>query len=315
MKSRRWIDISKNYWTDEDIGILEECYKNMASMNELKKRIPNHTVQSSMNKASKLGLTKKYMKSNHSDFKAEYQDYDWCHERFINQGKTIQQISEETGYGKRVLEKWIYEKHRFSNRNYRQLAKITPLQYSIILAGTLGDGHIDKREKYAIYIESHADNQKDYLFRKYEILKNLCASPPSYYDEKDKEFNGKLYHCQSGYRLQTRALDALKPIREMSICQRLDKLDELGMCTHTLDDGYRSDCNWEVCLGDWTQEEIDRYIQIMGDKFLLHPYQIKDKRYVLFNSEDTKIIDQKILKNIPNELDIIQYKIINRKVS
>ena len=53
----------------------------------------------------------------------------------------------------------------------------------------------------------------------------------------------------------------------------------------------------------------------MGDKFLLHPYQIKDKRYVLFNSEDTKIIDQKILKNIPNELDIIQYKIINRKVS
>ena len=31
-------------------------------------------------------------------------------------------------------------------------------------------------------------------------------------------------------------------------------------------------------------------------------------------NEDTKIIDQKILKNIPNELDIIQYKIINRKV-
>ena len=315
MRLRRWVDIGKNYWTDEEIKILEDCYKNMATMKEIKRRLPNRTVGSSMNKASKLGFSQKYMKSNHPNFKAEYQDYNWCYEQFINQGKTIQQISDETGYSRRVLEKWIREKHGFSNRNYRQYATITPLQRSIILAGTLGDGHIDKREKYAIYIESHAENQKDYMFWKYGILENLCASPPSYYKEKDIEFNGKIYHCQPGYRLETRALDILKPIREMSICQRLDELDELGLCTHTLDDGYRDRHNWEVCLGDWTQEEINKYIQVMNDKFSLYPYQEKDKRYILFNSDDTKIIDQKILKNIPNELDIVQYKIINRRAS
>ena len=51
----------------------------------------------------------------------------------------------------------------------------------------------------------------------------------------------------------------------------------------------------------------------MNQKFFLYPHQEKDKRYVLFNSNDSKIIDQKILKNIPNELDIVQYKILNRR--
>lgn len=303
----------KRCWTENEISVLEECYKNKASMDELKLKIPNHSVRSSMSKASKLGFAKKYMKNNHPNFKAEYQNYDWCYEHFINLGKTVSQISAETGYSERVLEKWIREKYGFSNRNYRKYAKLTPLQYSIILSGTLGDGHIDKREKYAIYIESHAENQKDYIFWKYNILKNLCASEPSYYFEKDTEFNGKIYHCQAGYRLETRSIDALKQIRNKTISQRLDEVDELGLCTHTLDDGYRDRHNWEVCLGDWTQEEIDKYILIMNQKFFLYPHQEKDKRYVLFNSNDSKIIDQKILKNIPNELDIVQYKILNRR--
>ena len=304
--------MAKNFWTNEELEILECCYKNQLSAKKIEEKIPNHSVKASMLKASHLGLTKKYMKNNHKDFHAEYQDYDWCFNHFITQGKTIKQIADETGYKQRTLEKWINEKHKLSNKTYRQYATLTPLQYSIILAGTLGDGHIDKREKYAIYIESHAEYQKEYLFWKYNILSNLCASEPSYTPEEDRVFYGKKYHCQATYRMETRAIDALKEIRSMSISERLDKIDEIGFCTHMLDDGCRYHTNWEVCLGDWTQEEIEKYMYVVKNKFNLHPHQKKDKRYLTFISSESNKIDVMILQNIPNELDIIQNKIFRR---
>lgn len=266
-----------------------------------------------MNKAVRMGFTQKYIKKNNVNYKAEYQDYDWCFEQFINQGKTINQIANETGYSVRVLQKWINEKYKLSNKTFRSLIKLTKEQYSIILAGTLGDGHIDKREKYAIYIESHAENQKDYMFWKYNILKNLCLSEPRYYKPETKIFKGKSYQCKATYRMETRAIDELKTIRDKSISERLEELDVLGFCTHILDDASRNKDSWTICLGDWTQEEIEKYIGVVKIKFDLHPKQMKDKRYVRFNSEESYVIDNMILNNIPNDLDIVQDKIINNK--
>lgn len=303
----------KVFWTKEELDILKDCYKHQATATEIQEKIPNHTVGASMTKASELGLTKRYIKKNNAQYKADYQNYDWCYDKFIVQGKTLQQIADETGYGLRVLEKWMYEKHHISNKTYRKLARLTPIQYSIILAGTLGDGHIDKREKYAIYIESHADNQKDYLFWKYDILRNLCLSEPKRYNAATRTFNNRQYFCQGGYRIETRAIDELKIIRDKTISERIEELDELGFCTHMLDDAYRSGDSWIICLGDWTQDEIEKYITVVYTKFNFFPKQQKDKRYVRFCSEESNIIDTIILSHIPNDLDIIQDKIIKRQ--
>ena len=39
----------------------------------------------------------------------------------------------------------------------------------------------------------------------------------------------------------------------------------------------------------------------------------KDDRYIGFGIEDSKKIDAIILRNIPNDLDVVQYKIVDKK--
>lgn len=262
--------------------------------------------------SSKMELSSKYMRNNNPNYKAEYQNYEWCYEKIVVEGKMPQDIAEETGYSRRVIEKWTREKYGLSNRTFKEYAQLTPIQYSLILAGTLGDGHIDKRENNPIYIESHAEDQMDYMFWKYNVLKNLCNSEPKYYESGKAIFNGIQYNRQPSYRMETRTIYQLKTIRGMSRMSKINELDELGFCTHLLDDGYRGDDSWQVCFGDWTIEEEKVYLDYIYNNYGLNGKIRKDIRYASFNSSDSKIIDSMILKNIPNNMDIIKYKITER---
>lgn len=229
-------------------------------------------------------------------------------EQIITQSKTPTEIANEYGYTTRVVEKWAYEKFNLSNRTYKNLATITPRQRMLILAGTLGDGHIDKREKYPIYIEVHAENQKEYLFWKYELLKNLCMSKPTYKKPCKKIFNEKEYSVQGQYRFTTRAIQQLDEIRKMDRIDKIMELDEFGISLHILDDGYRGSSGWEICLAEWSEEEIDAYMSKLKS-FGAEPRRLHDKRYVGISASTSKTIDMVILKNVPNNIDIIKNKI------
>ena len=54
---------------------------------------------------------------------------------------------------------------------------------------------------------------------------------------------------------------------------------------------------------------------MVNEKFGLHPTLCKDVRYAKYTTADSKIIDEIILRNIPNHLDVIQKKIFNRKAA
>ena len=147
-----------NLWTNTEIETLERCYEKQMSSKEIACLIPRHSRMSAESKACSLGFTKKYIKTNSGNFKAEYQNYEWCYNKIVIEGKMPKEIAKETGYSKRVIEKWACEKFKLTNRNFKKLATLTDKQVSLIIAGTLGDGHIDKRENCPIYIESHAPN-------------------------------------------------------------------------------------------------------------------------------------------------------------
>ena len=167
-----------------------------------------------------------------------------------------------------------------------------------------------------MYIESHAENQKDYLFWKWSILKDICTQKPVYYPPQKHSFGGdKLYDCKAQYRLCTRIVDELKPIRAMNISDILLQLNEFGLSIHTLDDGFRSDSNWEICLAEWTDEEVQLYLKLCKEKFQLDGYKMKDQRYVKFTADSSRLLDKIILRNIPNDLDIIKYKILERHIT
>ena len=304
---------TRKEWTSEEILLLEELYKDGKKFEEISK-ILNKSINSINSKSFELKLGDKYMRSNNPKFKAVYQDYDWCYERYINRSMTHQEMANECGASLRVIQKWCVEVHGLHQETFRKYKKLNERQYELIMFGTLGDGHIDNRETQPMYIESHAENDKDYMFWKYEILKDLCNNEPKYYPAAYTSFGtDKQYLCQPFYRINTRILDDLYEIRNMSRIEKINRLNEFGLSVHILDDGNR-DSLWHICLAEYTQEEIDLYLRICEDRFGISGKQGKDLRYVFFDAPSSRRIDQIILSVIPENLDIIQRKIINNSL-
>lgn len=300
--------IPRQDWTFEEVSLLEELYKQGFSFEEIAKKM-GRSLGAINSKSSDLKLGDKYMRSNNPKFKAVYQSYDWCYERFINKGMDMHQMAQEAGASLRVITKWCSEVHKLNAWTFRKEKHLTDLQRQIIIAGCLGDGHIDKRPNQPMYIESHAENQKDYVYWKYNLLKDLCGEGVKYKPASTKDFYGQEYKCQASYRFETRILDDLYEIRNMSIIQLIDNLTELGVAIHFLDDGSCTKGYWEICVAGWSPEERQYYKYILANKFKIYLRDRKDERYFGLGKDDSEVVSELILKNIPNDLDIIKYKI------
>lgn len=298
-------------WTTEEVKLLEEYYKSGKSQKEIATLL-NRTEGSINTKCYKMKLGQKYMRSNNPSFKAEYQNAEWLYQKIAIEGKTLKEISKETGYSVRVLQKWAYEKGNNDNKHYKDLAILTDEQRMIILSGTLGDGHIAERDM--CYIEVHAIDQKDYLFWKYDKLKNLCSKEPSFIPAKYHTFSGEVnYLCNPQYRFSTRRLNCLLSIKNMTIVDKIKELDELGVALHFLDDAScKQNRYWQICVAGWAEYEIDSYISKLKE-YNIVLNKIKDKRYLNATKDSSDIITEMILKYLPHDLDIIQHKIFGKE--
>ena len=305
--------LDRKMWTKEDEEKLREMYLEQKSIKEIADYF-GVTVGAVSSKAGDIGVSKELIKSNNPNFKAVYQDYDWCYERFINRGMGMQEMAYEANTTMRTIQKWCSEKHRLNDWTFKKEKKLNDLQKQLVMFGRLGDGHIDKRKDQPMYIESHAANQKDYLFWKWSILQDLCNQEPVYYDQKEKYFGDKLYDCQAHYRLCTRIIDDLKPIRSMKTSEIIEQLNEFGLSLHMLDDASRSDGFWSLCVAGYSPEDVDKYLRICKERFNIIGKVRKDVRYIGFDKSSSKIIDDIILRTVPNDLDIIQYKIFEQKL-
>ena len=292
-------------WTAEEIDYVEEMYKKNVPLKTIAEHLGT-TINSVSSLAGRTGISSKYIKHNNAKFKAPYQDYNWCFERFINKNMSHQEMADELGVSKRVIQKWCVEIHHIHDKTYQHLKHLTDIQKRVAIVGTLGDGHISKKDHN--YIESHAIDEKDYLFWKYSIFKDLCYQEPTYYPAKETNFGTeKTYMCQPFYRFTTRRLDDFETIRTMPRIDKINMMDKLMFCIHMLDDGSR-DGIWHICLAEWSDEEQSAYIS-KCEEFGLNCKRDKDSRYLHFTAYSSKKIDEMIVENIPNDLDIIRKKI------
>lgn len=303
--------MKKTTWTEDEIKILEEEYSKYSSTKDIVECLPNKSISAILSKASKLGLTRKYIRKNNANYKAIYKDYDWFFDRYITKNMTLQEMADEANVTLRVIEKWADEKHHINKHTYKALKKLSDLQKEIITVGIIGDGHIDKRIDQPMYIESHSIDEKDYIFWKYEILKDLCNKEPVYYPESYVDFSGnKHYLCNPYYRINTKIICELAEIRDKSHIEIIQGLTELQVCLLFLDDGSRNDA-WELCVAEWDIDEINELIYVLDVKYRLRLRKKKDIRYVTLDAISSKRLDEYILKNIPNDLDIVHKKILN----
>lgn len=309
--------MSRKEWTVEEENLLVSCYREKKSIDKIASLL-NRTQHSITAKAQKLGLSKKYVKNNNSKFKAIYQDYEWCYQKYITENKTHKEMANEANCSVRVIQKWCSEKHKLNRKTYKRNKHLSPKQRELIMFSLLGDGHITKKDQ-PTFIITHADNQKDYLYWKYDILKDLCATVPKHYaPPSDSSNDYKKCKYQSRYRFYrfgTKIINDLIPIREMPKNEIINQLNEFGICVHLLDDASRSHSNWVVCVASFTETERDLYITKCKENLGLNCKKQKDNRYIAFDAVSSRKIDDLMLTYFPNDLDIIKYKIINNNIS
>ena len=252
------------------------------------------------------------MSSNNVNYKAIYQDYDWCYQKFMVEGLNHKQMAELADCSVRVIEKWCTEIHKLTQKHRQSNKKLNEIQRDLVVGSLLGDGHIDKREGQSLFIVSHAQNQKDYLYWKYEILKDFCNIPPRKYEGKERVFGNKAYMCQDHYRIATRLIDDLDKYKIMSISEIIKELNEFSLSIFVLDDGYREKGGrWQLCVAMFSDEDKQVFINKLNNEFGIDGYICScDNRYINFTKENSKKLDKIILANIPNELDVIKYKIL-----
>ena len=250
-------------------------------------------------------------------FKAVYQNYEWCYQKFMIEGLNHDEMALEANCSKRVVEKWCCEKHRLTQKYRQKHTKLNSTQKDLIIGSLIGDGHIDKREGQSLFIVSHAENQKDYLFWKYELLKNLCNKKPSYIKGSNKIFsNGKSYKCQPSYRLCTRIYDVLEKFKKMSTSDIIKNLNKFSLSVFMLDDGYRNEYSWEICVANFSDEEKHLFLKVLKDNWgIVGNIVPSDHRYIVYSKCNKDKIDEIILSQIPNDLDIIKYKILDKRNS
>lgn len=300
--------MAKNLWTEEEIKILKDMVIKSIGYNDISKII-HRTPEAISSKVNDLKLETPY--TNNFNYKAIYQDYDWCYEMFINRGMNHEEMAEEAGCSKRVVEKWCCERNGLTQKYRQQNKQLNQIQKDLIIGSLIGDGHIDKRETQPMFIVSHAENQKDYLYWKYEILKDLCNIPPVYKQESVKFFNDKPYTCQPQYRFCTRIYDCLITLRSMNKLEIIDNLNDFSLSIFILDDGSRDRSNWSVCVAGFNDIEKAHLLNKLKTFFKFDAYIAQsDDRYIKFRAENSRSLDNLILAQIPNNLDIIKYKII-----
>ncbi len=305
--------MGKTTWTIDEENKLCELYRDGVPITAISRAV-GHSPGGVTYKVQQLGLTNNYIRKNNINYKADYQNYDWCFEHYIEKGMCYEDMAEIANTTPRTIQKWCSEKHGINAKTYSALKKITDKQKMLIMAGVLGDGHICARKNEPMYIESHANNQKDYLFWKYEILKDICKHPPTFYDSKIRHMNNKDYMCQPYYKFNTRILDDIGNIRSMSKSDIIELLDEFGLALFFLDDAYRSKTNWVLCVASFADDEKQLFIDMCNERFDLIGKLQKDVNYISFTSDSSKRIDSIILDIIPNELDIVKDKITSKGI-
>ena len=308
---RRKIMANGRLWTDEEIKILEDCYDKAIPIKDIAKKL-NRTKSGVEHKIKKLNLTSETGYKTSSSFKAIYQDRDWLISEIL-QNKNYKEIAKDANAKPRVIQKWMNDKYHLS---FKDLYKLNDLQRKLIIWGTLGDGHIDKRKEQPMYIESHAIDEKDYLFWKYDKLKDMFNNEPVYYQGQIATFlDGKEYQCQPFYRVNNKIIDDLKPIRDMSVTEKIKTLDDFSLCLYLLDDASRSESSWDLCVAMLTSDEKDLFCSLVKERLGLNcNIRNYDNRYIRFNAESSRKIDEMMLQFFGKDMDIIKKKILkNRK--
>lgn len=187
--------------------------------------------------------------------------------------------------------------------------ELNDLQKQILLGGKLGDGNFKKNGLNNYYYrENHAEDEKEYLEWKMNMLGNNIITKRGIYKIKKGGWN-----CQQSYGFSTKTSPTFTEYNNLSISETISKLDYRGLIMFMLDDGWFSNHSKEgnFCIsgGMLTRENLEE-LCIQFKK-----YNINDVHIVGIKRLDVSIPKENNFKLyematnfIPNDIDIIKKK-------
>ena len=191
---------------------------------------------------------------------------------------------------------------------------LTKEQKEILIGLILGDGYLQKTGKKNARLKlEHSEKQKDYIFWKYEKLKNWLQSQP----KKIKRYNPFFKKTYSYYRCQSHSSPVFGKLYRLFYEAGKKKIPDniknllrspLTLAVWYMDDGYyyRRDKAAYIYLPAYSQEDLVKLLECLKSNFKLEPkiYYKKAKRLpcLYFSSTETiklfKIIKGFIIESL-----------------
>ena len=193
---------------------------------------------------------------------------------------------------------------------------ISDFQKQIIIGCVLGDGRLECRSKNktARLRIHHGEKQKDYLFWKYKIFKNIVNSEPKRIVWKDKKRNinniSWYFHTLTTQELGN--LYSLFYRRKKKILPEnlYDLLTPLSLAIWTMDDGDndRDSIRYNIQCFSWKEQKVLK--KLLEKKYQLESNLNKDRNnYRLRVKKSSKV---KLIKLIsPFIIPSMEYKILS----
>jgi len=187
---------------------------------------------------------------------------------------------------------------------------VSKRQREIIIGTLLGDGYLQSTGKRNARLKlEHSDRQKDYIFWKWEELKNLMQDKP----KKIERYNPRWKKTYTYWRCQSHSMPLLGKMKRLfydekgrkRVPEKVSMLlrSPLSLAVWFMDDGhyYKRDGVAYIYLPKYSEEELKRLTEALEKNFSLKPRVMWKKGYpvLYFNREETEKLMEIIKPHIP----------------
>lgn len=236
----------------------------------------------------------------------DYKNKDWLYKKHIIEKLQEKDIAILCNVSMGTINYWL-RKHKLNRKYNKENYNLTKNQFDLFVGSYFGDGgfsHSCVQDSTSCNF-SHANNQLEYLNFKYKIVSNMCKTYPKWQESnKINRFSTLNFRCLNYFVKNSK--DVL-----------LDLLNETSLSIWVLDDGNRTKYNWSLSFQRFEHVFKLKIIDKLHESFGLNGKLIKcgGGQILQFTAESSRKLDLIILKNIPNDIDVVKYKISDKEIS
>lgn len=208
--------------------------------------------------------------------------------------RTVKDTAKELGVSRATIQRAI-KIYGIVKNTYREVIdsiEISDEAYDLLYGSLLGDGRVSfnkgvNREAY--YRAEQGFKQKDYLMHKYEVLKDICASPP-----KESKRDGKLWSYYMYTRCHKDITSLYSKFYDLEgnriLPLRFEKELNIRMLAYWYMDDGTLNSHSEICTQQFSPVEVGRLVATLRIKFDLECNVVNrvGKHDIQFSKEGTK---------------------------